>query len=227
MSMNSLHGPKALPMELQGERLVSSSSKFCPAIRFPIWLISPHQNFELILHHCFRACPTIGERSKTEMIGDITPLYSTLLELSGAITGISLRSQDPPYRHRFQTPHILQPWYHLSWAWRESRCSADDSSTSETPVSIPKDRDLALSDCLLWLTKRYLHEIATNPVSSSATSEKPRRVSEKLPPGCARCWFHPMPKLHQTVETLFGVYLWWGRISPDPLPVSACQAVFV
>jgi len=40
-------------------------------------------------------------------------------------------------------------------------------------------------------------------------------------------WVHSMPKLHQTDETLSGIYSWWWRISPDPLPVSACHPMLV
>ena len=74
-------------MELQGGRLVSSSSKLGPAIHWPpSAYTSAPQDFQRIFYRCIRACPTIGEGSETEMNDGITPLYCTF----GAIANVSV-----------------------------------------------------------------------------------------------------------------------------------------
>ena len=66
-----------------------------------------------------------------------------------------------------------------------------------------------------------------DPVNWSAVNRNSSKSAGRAPPSFAAHWFHPMSKLHQAVEALPGIHFLWGRVSPDPLPVSAYKAGLV
>ena len=66
-----------------------------------------------------------------------------------------------------------------------------------------------------------------DPVNWSAVNRNLSKSAGQAPPSFAAYWFHPMSKLHQAVEALPGIHFLWGRVSPDPLPVSAYKAGLV
>jgi len=70
----------------------------------------------------------------------------------------------------------MQPWPYLSFTLRDG---SNDSSTSETPISVPQHCDLALSDSLLWFSEGYPEDSAVNPISPLTINQNPQKQADK------------------------------------------------